>query len=239
MTAHPEDPPIPLRTAPSHGSGEAAPALRRLRSDARHNRRSLLAVAVSTLSRSDSEVSLEAIAREAGVGIGTLYRHFPTREALVVEAYADELDHLCTAVDGLLGSLPPEVALREWMQWFVDYVATKRGMPGALAAAVDATGGPLADIREQVLAALARLLEAGQAAEVFGADVDAEDLLCALRGIWILPDSGPRPERARRLLNLLVDGVEAGAPRPARRRPGAGHRAADGRWPGPVRDGRG
>ncbi len=108
MSDYPEEPPIHPRTGTARSlAGEEALTRRRLRADALHNRHALVAVAVSMLSRSDEEVSLEAIAREAGVGIGTLYRHFPTREALVVEAYGDEIDQLCTAVTGLLGTLPP------------------------------------------------------------------------------------------------------------------------------------
>ncbi len=165
------------------------------------------------LSRSDEEVSLEAIAREAGVGIGTLYRHFPTREALVVEAYGDEIDQLCTAVGGLLATLPPEVALREWMQWFVDYVTAKRGMPAALTAAVDGTP-ELADTRDAIVAALDGLLAAGREAGTIRDDLDAQDTLAALRGIWLVPAGPARADRARRLLNLLLDGLRAGAGAP-------------------------
>lgn len=162
------------------------------------------------LARSDEEITLEAIAREAGVGIGTLYRHFPTREALVVEAYGDEIDHLCTAASGLLGTLPPAVALREWVQWLVDYVASKRGMAAALGAAVD--GDPaLSDTHDQLVGALEALCEAGWQAGTLRRDVDAHDVLFALRGIWMVPPAEPR-DRPRRLLNLLVDGLSTGDP---------------------------
>ncbi len=193
-------------------TGGEAGGGRRLRSDALSNRHALLAVAVSMLSRSDEDVSLEAIAKEAGLGIGTLYRHFPTREALVVEAYGDEIDQLCTAVSGLLGTLPPGVALREWMQWFVDYVATKRDMAAALHTAVGARSGPLADTREQLLGALQTLMEAGWEAATVRNDVDAEDVLCTLRGIWMTSADPPRGDQARRLLNLLMDGLRAREP---------------------------
>jgi AcrR family transcriptional regulator len=190
--------------------GDEGVAGRRLRSDALNNRHALLGVAVSMLSRSDGDVSLEAIAKEAGVGIGTLYRHFPTREALVVEAYGDEIDQLCTATNGLLATLPPDVALREWMQWFVDYVVSKRDMAEALSAVVGATSGRLADTREQVVGALQVLMEAGWEADVIREDVDVDDILCTLRGIWMTASDPPRGDRARRLLNLLMDGLRAG-----------------------------
>ena len=84
-------------------------------------------------SREDgAEVTLEAIARDAGVGIGTLYRHFPTREALVEAAYRSELARLCDAVPGLLAELPPDQATRAWMDRFVDYMTTKRGMEAGM-----------------------------------------------------------------------------------------------------------
>jgi AcrR family transcriptional regulator len=200
-----------LRTTPARRADGQAD--RRLRSDALHNRHSLLAVAVSMLTRTDGEISLEAIAREAGVGIGTLYRHFPTREALVVEAYSDEIDQLCTAVTALLGTLPPHVALREWMQWFVDYVTAKRGMAEALGAAVDGGSGQLADTREQLVTALDSLLRAGWEEGTVRDDMEAEDVLFALRGVWMVP-TPEQPARARRLLNLLMDGLRAEAADP-------------------------
>ncbi|MGH9081510.1 MAG: TetR/AcrR family transcriptional regulator [Acidimicrobiales bacterium] len=202
------------------GGGEES--RRRLRADAFNNRHALLAVAVSMLSRSNEDVSLEAIAREAGVGIGTLYRHFPTRESLVVEAYGDEIDQLCTAISGLLATLPPQVALREWMQWFVDYVTAKRNMPEALNAAVDVSSGRLADTRDQIIGALRTLMEAGSAAGSIRGDVDAEDVLCMLRGIWMVSGDPSRPDQARRLLNLLMDGLQAAAPAAGRGSAGGG-----------------
>lgn len=215
MSDDPEDPPIQPRTHTARNPVGAEPLTgRRLRSDALQNRHALVAVAVSMLSRSDEEVTLEAIAREAGVGIGTLYRHFPTREVLVVEAYGDEIDQLCTAVGGLLGTLPPEVALREWMQWFVDYVMAKRGMAEALGAVVDGGADRLADTREQLLTALGALLQEGVAAGTVRDDVEAEDLLCAVRGIWMVPEGPGQSDRARRLLNLLVDGLRVSTPAP-------------------------
>jgi AcrR family transcriptional regulator len=206
MTPYPEEPPITLRTTPARRADGRAE--RRLRSDALHNRHSLVAVAVSMLARTDEEISLEAIAREAGVGIGTLYRHFPTREALVVEAYSDEIDQLCTAVTGLLGTLPPDVALREWMQWFVDYVTVKPGMAEALGVAVDRGSGQLADTREQLVTAVDTLLRAAWEVGTVRNDTDAEDVLFALRGVWMVPRP-EQPRRARRLLNLLMDGLRA------------------------------
>lgn len=89
-----------------------------------------------SLSAGENKVPLEAIAREAGVGIGTLYRHFPTREALVEAVYRAELSRLCDSAGELLAARRPEDALRAWMDQFADYVATKRDMADALRAVI-------------------------------------------------------------------------------------------------------
>lgn len=102
-------------------------ARRRLR-----NRDLLLDAAVRAFANGRAEVTLDAIAKSAGVGIGTLHRHFRTREALVEAAYRQELGHLCDAVPGQLRSLPPDEATRAWMDRFIDYMTTKRYMAGAL-----------------------------------------------------------------------------------------------------------
>src|SRR5882757_10491485 len=107
---------------------------RPLRADAQRNRDRPLAVAAHAFSHDGPDVTLDAIAKDAGVGIGTLYRHFPTREALVDAAYQNELARLCDGVTDLLATLPPEAATRTWMDRFVDYMATKRGMADALGA---------------------------------------------------------------------------------------------------------
>src|SRR5438132_13269121 len=132
---------------------------RPLRADAQRNRDRLLEVAVRALSH-DGDVTLDAIAREAGVGIGTLYRHFPTREALVEAAYRNELARLCDSTGELLASSPPEVALREWMGRFIDYMATKRGMADALRAVIASGGNPYEQSRARLLDAVRTLATA-------------------------------------------------------------------------------
>src|SRR6476619_663711 len=109
---------------------------RPLRADAQRNRDLLLSAAVEAFSECGLEATLDAIAKKAGVGIGTLYRHFPTREALVEAAYRTELDKLCDAAPTLLAQLSPERALRAWMDRFVDYMTAKRGMAEALKAVI-------------------------------------------------------------------------------------------------------
>jgi len=118
------------------------PGGRALRADAQRNRERLLAVAARAFSAEGPEVTLESVAREAGVGIGTLYRHFPTREALVEAAYRNELTRLCEAAGELLAAEPPDLATRAWMDRFIDYMATKRGMAEALRAPPTAACAP-------------------------------------------------------------------------------------------------
>src|SRR6202522_2763904 len=123
---------------------------RALRADARRNRERLLEVAVRAFSQEGPDVTLDSIAKEAGVGIGTLYRHFPTREALVEAAYRSELARLCDAAPSLLATLSPGHALRVWMDRFVDYMTTKRGMAEALRAVIASGGNPYAESRDRL-----------------------------------------------------------------------------------------
>src|SRR5258705_7895484 len=122
---------------------------RPMRADAQRNRIRLLEAAVRAFSQDGPDVTLEAVAKDAGVGIGTLYRHFPTREALVEAAYRNELARLCDAVADLLQTMPPDEALRTWMDRFVDYMTTKRGMADALRAVIASGGNPYSERRDR------------------------------------------------------------------------------------------
>ncbi|MGY1810431.1 TetR/AcrR family transcriptional regulator [Blastococcus sp. SYSU D00669] len=185
---------------------------RALRADAQRNRDRLLEVAAHAFAAGE-DVTLEAIAREAGVGIGTLYRHFPTREALVEAAYRNELARLCDAAAELLRTQPPEAALRTWMDRFVDYMTTKRGMADALKAVIASGGNPFAHSRDRMTEALALLLRAGAEAGTLRADADPADVLTGLSGISLAAGDAERREQAGRLLDLLVDGLRYGTPR--------------------------
>src|SRR5690242_5838471 len=105
---------------------------RALRADAQRNRDKVLAAATAAFASDGENVPLETIAARAGVGIGTLYRHFPNREALIVAAYRSEVDALCSAAASLAASLPADEAVRAWAERFADYIATKRAMGNAL-----------------------------------------------------------------------------------------------------------
>jgi len=156
-------------------------------------------------------VPLEAVAKQAGVGIGTLYRHFPTRDALVEAVYRQEIDRLCSAADELLRIHRPDVALEEWMRRFVTYAAAKRGMSSALQSIVASNAELYASTRDRLLTAIASLLGAAVAAGTVRADMAPEDVLQAMGGVWLIPDGEGWNARAQRLLQLLMDGLRFGA----------------------------
>ncbi|WP_199523797.1 TetR/AcrR family transcriptional regulator [Micromonospora craterilacus] len=180
---------------------------RPLRADALRNRERLLDAAVRAFSQAGVEVTLDAIAKDAGVGIGTLYRHFPSREALVEAAYRNELEKLCDSAGELLDQLPPAEATRAWMDRFIDYVTTKREMADALRLVIAAGTNPYAQSRDRLLAAVARLLDAGAAADTIRSDVDPGDVLAGLSGVSLAAGGRDQRDQARRLLDLLMDGL--------------------------------
>jgi AcrR family transcriptional regulator len=179
---------------------------RPLRADAQRNRDRLLKVAAGAFSKDGPDVPLDSIAKAAGVGIGTLYRHFPTREALVEAAYRNELARVCVA-DELLATLPPDAAMRTWMDRFVDYMTTKRGMADALRAVIASGGDPFAHSRDRMVAAIRALLDAGAAADALRSDVEPVDVLMSLSGISLAAGEPAQREQAGRLLDLLMDGL--------------------------------
>ncbi|OLT09354.1 transcriptional regulator [Pseudonocardia sp. CNS-139] len=183
---------------------------RPLRADAQRNRDRLLEAAVAAFSR-DADVPLEAIAKAAGVGIGTLYRHFPTREALVEAAYRNELARLCDAADDLLLDLPPDVAMRTWMDRFVGYMTTKRGMADALRAVIASGGDPYAHSRDRMVAAITAFLRPaprpGPRPARCGRRRTSGDVLAGLSGVSLAAGDPARREQAGRLLDLLMDGL--------------------------------
>jgi AcrR family transcriptional regulator len=194
-------------------SGEKS-AERRPRADAVRNRDLLLAAASDAFAARGADVPLEDIARGAGVGIGTLYRHFPTREALVEAVYRREVDVLCEQADELLESLPPDQALAEWMQLFVRHVATKKGMLSVLKQLMSTNATFSEQTRGRAAAAATKLLAAGAAAGTVRADVNGDDLLRAVGGICMSTDQ-ERTDASVRLVGLLFDGLRHGAGVPA------------------------
>ena len=178
-----------------------------VRSDARRNREKLLEAATTAFAGSDGRpVSLESIARGAGVGIGTLYRHFPNREALVEEIYRTELAEVAEASARLLRRYPPKTALRRWMDRYASFVAAKRGMAESLHAMFDSGAMQPSQTRESIAGAIELLLKAGAADGSLRPDVQADDVVSSLIGIFLASGS---PKQTCRLLDLLVAGVAA------------------------------
>ena len=192
---------------PSVRSARVGHRPRPLRADAQRNRDRLLAAAVQAFSQDGPDVTLDAIAKQAGVGIGTLYRHFPTRETLVEASYRNELSRLCDAAGELLRDLPPDRALRAWMDRFVDYMTTKRGMAGALRLVIASGGNPFAESRDRMVAAIGELLRAGAGAGTVRSDTAPGDVLSGLSGITLAAGEPSQRELAGRLLDLLMDAL--------------------------------
>ncbi|MBD3002959.1 TetR/AcrR family transcriptional regulator [Streptomyces sp. 5-10] len=184
---------------------------RPLRADAQRNREKILSVAVRVFAEEGLDAHLERIAKEAGVGTGTLYRNFPTRELLIEAAYRNELARLCGAAPELLATLPPREALRAWLGRFMDYVNAKLGMADALRGVVATGVNPYAQSHEMIQDALSRLMDAAVAAGVIRSDIGATDMFAALTGIALASGKPEQREQADRLLDLTLDGLSAGS----------------------------
>ncbi|UWE07293.1 TetR/AcrR family transcriptional regulator [Actinacidiphila bryophytorum] len=182
----------------------ADPAPAQQRSDALKNREAILQVAHDALAESP-DASLNSIAKRAGVGAGTLYRHFPTREALILEVHRNGVDRLVAAVPDVLAAHAPLDALRVWFTTLAGYVRIKHGLGEALHSAaaqevVSASWPP-------VTAAVAQLLDACEQAGDVRPGVDAVDVILLLSCLWRTPDTPEGAAQAERLLELAVDGL--------------------------------
>jgi AcrR family transcriptional regulator len=180
---------------------------RPLRADAQRNREKILSAAVRVFAEQGLDAHLERIAKEAGVGSGTLYRNFPTREVLIEAAYRNELARLCDASPELLATLPPREALRAWMGRFIDYATAKFGMAEALRSVTETGVNPYAQSHEMILEALTALLDA--AAGTVRSDIGPADLFAALTGIALTSAKPEQREQAERLLDLTMSGLGA------------------------------
>jgi len=178
-----------------------------LRADARRNRDKLIEAAAPAFAEHGTAASLEEIARRAGVGIGTLYRHFPTREHLVEVVYGREVEHLIDAADELAKREAADVALEQWMLRFVGYIAAKRGMAESLKTLYASNSALFAKASGAVPQTLQRLVEAAAEDGLIRKDIQSADLLQALSGLYSAPDTPDWRERSRRLVGLLMDGL--------------------------------
>jgi AcrR family transcriptional regulator len=203
----------PVGEPQAGGDGDAAPttaASKPMRADARRNRDRLVEIAAIAFAEKGVETSLEDIARQAEVGVGTLYRHFPTREHLVEVVYRRELESLAAAAETLSQDQAPDIALEEWMRRFVDYIAAKRGMANSLKILMNSNSSLFAEGSGLIRTTLDRLVEAARDAGTIRTDIDTTDLLHALTSIYSMPASPEWRNRANRLIGLLMDGLKAG-----------------------------
>jgi AcrR family transcriptional regulator len=191
------------------GQGQSPP--RRPRVDAERNRARLLDAARAAFASGQGPVALEQIARDSGVGIGTLYRHFPTREALVEALYRQELAELCASVDDLLAAHSPERALRAWMDRFAGYVAAKREMADALRAVFAAGAVTVSQAREELTAAVRTILDTDGDTDgdtgTLRDDVRPEDIVAMIVGMFTATSLAGGHEQLERMFDLLMDAV--------------------------------
>jgi AcrR family transcriptional regulator len=188
--------------------------LRKPRADALRNRERLLEAARTVFSAGGPEASLEAVADAAGVGIGTLYRHFPTREALFEAVYRREVRQLADLAERLKKKSRPLEALREWVHSVVKFVATKKGMSTALAFAVGKDSDLVSYSADRLTQAVGLLLHQAIAAGELRSDISPEDLLRAIVGMCYAYDQPGWQKNVVRLLDIFIDGLRS---RPAKR----------------------
>ncbi|SFT84910.1 TetR/AcrR family transcriptional regulator [Mesorhizobium sp. YR577] len=186
---------------------ETAKTRRKPRADSIRNREILLEAATQIFSAGGPQASLEAVARQAGVGIGTLYRHFPTREALFEAVYRHEVDHLGELAELLARDSDPVEALRKWLHANVRLVATKKGMVEGLQLVAHGSTELKAYSFERLSNAIGLLLDRGVAAGEIRSDISPEDLLRTLVGIFYSQGTADWQPAALRLVDVFVDGL--------------------------------
>ncbi len=182
-----------------------------VRSDAQRNRERILEVALAELTRS-ADAPLSAIAKKAGVGQGTFYRNFPNRESLVFEIFRHEMQQVADSAAHLVATRPPDQALREWMDRLARFAMAKAGLADAIRQATSAPGGPAKPGHEPLTSAADMLLRAGEQAGAIRPGVSADDFILAIAGLWQIDPHGDWQPRATWLLDLVMDGLRAGAP---------------------------
>lgn len=181
---------------------------RKPRADAQRNRNLILEVAKRAFTRSGANTSMDDIAKEAGVGAGTLYRHFPTREALLEGVYRTEVEKLAAAELKFADAMPPIEALRAWMLLFVDYIATKQIIAPALNTLVGGSSKLYEGSRAQIQGAIDALVKRAIQSGDIRRDLDPFDLLRALIGVSNVASTPDWPQSARRLVDILISGSQ-------------------------------
>ena len=201
--------------AASPGAGPAGPGVpqrapRALRADAQRNIGSLLEAAKAVFGTAGVDAPAKEIADLAGVGVGTLYRHFPQRSDLVKAVFQREVDACADAAPALAAANEPGVALEKWLHRYTEFVAAKRGLAAALHSGDPAYGALPGYFMQRLQPALASLLEAAIASGAIRAGISARDLLHAVATLCMpVPDEGPA--YSQRMVALLIDGLRYGA----------------------------
>ncbi|MFG1991774.1 TetR/AcrR family transcriptional regulator [Actinoplanes sp. NPDC048988] len=179
-----------------------------MRADARRKREAIIAAAVEVFEERGVDIALDEVARRADVGIATLYRHFPTREALITGAYLHEIGRLCAGADELLAGLPADEAMKTWMRRFIGNAQGRPGLAMALKSIVKATDAEgLAAAHDEVYTALQKFLDAGYRDGIFATRVEAAVLATALSGISLASDAAGREAQAAAIIDLTVNGL--------------------------------
>jgi AcrR family transcriptional regulator len=181
------------------------PGARVMRADARRNYERLMAAAREAFTEHGVDAHLDDIARRAAVGPGTLYRHFPTREALLAAVYRGDVEEMAGRADEYAATLPPEEALTAWLGLQMEYIKHKRGLGAAVKTMLGADSETLAWCRDTMRGALRGLLARAQADGLVRSDVDAADVLRLVHAVGMASESAP--EDADRLLAIVVDGL--------------------------------
>lgn len=214
--------------------GRPAVGARKPRADALRNRDRLLAAAKAAFAETGPQASLEEIARRAEVGIGTLYRHFPTRDAMIEAVYRREVEQLAQAADRLLGEVAPDEALRQWLGVFVDYLAAKKVVAAALGAKPGATTSLYASSGDVIRSAIGKLIAEAKAAGDVRPDIETDDIVQALAGLSYNHGNPGWKRSALRLADIIVAGLRPdsrASPDARRRQPRAGMRQIKSRRP--------
>jgi AcrR family transcriptional regulator len=187
----------------------ASEPVRKERADAVRNREQLMAAAKTAFTERGADAPLEDIARRAGVGIGTLYRHFPTREALLAAVYRREVEQLAAAADCLLAEKPAGQALESWLHLMVEYMATKRVIAPVLQASPGEGASAYAAAGPAIGGAMQRLIEAAMASGDIRADLTPDDFFRLMSGLSVGYDRPDWAASVRRLIGVLLAGLRA------------------------------
>jgi len=197
-----------LSRTPNKSATEAAP--RSVRADAQRNIQTLLRTALAVFESSGVDAPVREIAQKAGVGVGTIYRHFPTRSDLVVAALCSEVDVCADAGAELAAKHGGGAALVEWIERYVEFVTKRRGLAGALSSGDPAFEALPTYFLQRLRPAVQQLLDSAIAAGEIRAGVQPDELLCAVAALCA-PLQCPDPPDARRLVALFIDGLRFGA----------------------------